>query len=143
MSALIDLYTTTGGASWLDNTHWMEGEPCVARWRGVTCCPDTHPRLEGGACFAGGNRIVLNQPEDVFPAGCDSGSVTGTSADVARCVVTAIDLVSNNLVGWLNESVGALTSLQRFVVSGNELSGELPIALSALPVIGHVQVLSA
>ena len=131
----------TGGTSWHMNTNWLDGEPCVNQWRGITCCPDTHPQLAAGACIAHtGERHALSDPADTVPNGCSSGSVTGTSADAARCVVKSIDLAENNLVGSLNESMSALTSLQYLVVSGNQLYGELPAALSELPSIRRVQV---
>ena len=41
------------------------------------------------------------QPDLVSPLGCASGSVTGTAADYARCVVVRLDLTSNNLRGVL------------------------------------------
>ena len=130
-----------GGSMWRDSTNWLEGEPCVDRWRGVTCCSDTHPDMQGDACIAiSGDVIHLHQPGATFPGGCGSGSVTGTRADAARCVVTGLNLAGNNLVGVLNESMGALTSLRRLDVSGNQLSGAIPRALSELPVIERVQL---
>jgi hypothetical protein len=36
-SALVDLFTTTGGASWRDNYHWNAADPCDNSWYGVSC----------------------------------------------------------------------------------------------------------
>ena len=35
--ALVDLYYSTNGDWWTDNTNWISGDPCVNHWHGVTC----------------------------------------------------------------------------------------------------------
>ena len=35
--ALMDLYLSTSGPIWLNNTNWMSGDPCRERWSGVKC----------------------------------------------------------------------------------------------------------
>ena len=35
--ALIDLYVSTNGTGWADNTHWMEEEGTECTWKGVIC----------------------------------------------------------------------------------------------------------
>jgi hypothetical protein len=107
------LYALTGGADWQLNTNWLVGEPCTNSWHGISCCVDTHPYLNKGECVSGGGvRTALAEPGTAFPRGCESGNVTGTDADYARCVVTRIDLSSNNLRGGLNASFSSLRGLQ-------------------------------
>ena len=110
--ALLDLYRGTAGPAWHESARWLTGEPCIDQWFGVGCCPDTHALLRGSSgskycadasgarrdlfgALPGGRRRFLADGDDqghpdaakVFDeGGCDSGSVTGTRADVARCV---------------------------------------------------------
>ncbi len=35
--ALIDLYDATSGQSWVNNTNWNIGDPCINNWSGVNC----------------------------------------------------------------------------------------------------------
>ena len=37
IDALTDLYTSTNGPSWNNQTNWLEGDPCSNQWYGVTC----------------------------------------------------------------------------------------------------------
>ena len=53
VEGLVELYEALGGAHWLNSTNWLQGEPCVDRWFGVDCCPDTHPVLSDSACIDG------------------------------------------------------------------------------------------
>lgn len=35
--ALLDLYTSTNGNHWKNNSNWGFGSPCVSDWYGVNC----------------------------------------------------------------------------------------------------------
>jgi hypothetical protein len=35
-SALVDLYSATNGPAWSKNSNWLNGDPCVNRWFGVS-----------------------------------------------------------------------------------------------------------
>ena len=35
--ALRDFYFSTKGNNWLDNTNWLDGDPCKQQWYGVKC----------------------------------------------------------------------------------------------------------
>ena len=54
--ALRLLYQATNGTAWVNSSNWLQGDPCVNGWYGVTCCPLTHPLLveEGGHCARSG-----------------------------------------------------------------------------------------
>ena len=129
--------------------NWLTGEPCVDEWYGVTCCPETHPRLsaDGELCERPG------EPSTRIPTGwtransgqasrrlqsatlasssnltesnvdsfttCHSASYTGTRADVARCFVVAIALSDNNLRGELPQSMFSELPQLRSVVVRN------------------------
>ena len=44
-TALQELYTATGGASWTTKTKWMVGDPCSNQWFGVTCTTSATARV--------------------------------------------------------------------------------------------------
>jgi hypothetical protein len=37
ISALVDLYHSTGGSQWQTSTKWVVGDPCVNGWYNVSC----------------------------------------------------------------------------------------------------------
>ena len=37
IDALTDLYNSTNGPSWKNQTNWLEGDPCSNQWYGITC----------------------------------------------------------------------------------------------------------
>ena len=134
--ALVDLYEHTNGALWTNNTNWLQGEPCVNAWHGVTCCPETHPTLLlDDMCYQEGTETgarTFQAPDLAWPDGCHSGSISGTSFDLAKCVVARVDLSNNNLVGPLNESLRQLNFLLRLILDNNGLTGFIPAAVRAL-----------
>ena len=34
---LVDFFYSLGGTGWADNTNWLDGDPCLNSWFGVTC----------------------------------------------------------------------------------------------------------
>jgi hypothetical protein len=160
----VELYTSTAGEAWHRNDNWLVGEPCVNRWYGVICCPDTHPHLNtinryrndfmcesstdstdrrepylggGRAAFVGGatqiNRRLKSDgfqyngdTAPIFPQGCSSGIVTGTSADIARCVVTGLALTGNNLNGSISDASIRIPNLAVLKLGNNHLTGPVP-----------------
>ena len=39
--ALVDLYYSTNGEGWTESGNWLDGDPCLNQWHGVTCDDDT------------------------------------------------------------------------------------------------------
>ena len=39
-SALVDLYSATGGEHWRNSSAWLSGDPCADRWFGIFCNTD-------------------------------------------------------------------------------------------------------
>jgi hypothetical protein len=37
VQALVELYRATNGDQWLNNANWLQGDPCLDHWFGVTC----------------------------------------------------------------------------------------------------------
>lgn len=42
LSALGDLFTSTGGVGWANWSRWRSGDPCKAKWTGITCNLDAN-----------------------------------------------------------------------------------------------------
>jgi hypothetical protein len=44
-SALVDLYTSTGGPTWTSSTNWLLGDPCslTSSWLGILCTTNGSP----------------------------------------------------------------------------------------------------
>ena len=73
----------------------------------------------------------------MHPFGCASGSITGTDADRARCVVVGLSLASNGLVSArIPRSLFNLPHLLALDLANNSLSGQLPVSsLENLPLL--------
>ena len=169
---LTKFYLDTGGPDWKNSSSWLQGEPCVDGWHGVSCCPEDKPVLkrQGGewlcnrdddSAAAAVSDDADGAPDDggysneptplrrwpdgvgtaVYPAGCASGSSTGTVADHARCVVVGIELPSNGLQGSLPTELCDL-NLQTFDVVDNGITGKLPPCFAQLgaPAFDHNQL---
>jgi hypothetical protein len=107
-ASLVALYTATslGENGWARSDNWLDGEPCINRWYGITCCPSDYAYVGENCVSADGLRTVdaVRLRDDLADGGeraawdvCHSGSYTGTSADLALCVVVKISLPYNNV----------------------------------------------
>ena len=165
---MTQLFEATNGPHWHRRDGWMEGEPCVDSWEGITCCPEQAPYYRRGVgCRSvpiaasttelrqwAQNRSRFEQlemlsyrhmaePNDTYPVGCSSGNVTGTTDDLARCVVVEIDLSLNRLAGELVNNISfdsSLPWLQELRLDQNGLVGRLPDQLRFMPHLSFVDV---
>ena len=131
VNALVELYQSTEGENWRNSSGWLSGSPCADEWRGIVCCPATHPTLRSldpRECVDD-NGDPPPQPMirgAAWPDGCASNSSTGLAAyDREYCRVAAVVLPSNGLRGVLPASL-SLLELQAVDVGGNALEGEVP-----------------
>ena len=44
--ALVAIYQQTGGENWVDNSNWLQGDPCESNWYGVLCNDDEITYIE-------------------------------------------------------------------------------------------------
>ncbi len=35
--ALVELYEATNGEEWARRDNWLQGDPCLNKWHGITC----------------------------------------------------------------------------------------------------------
>ncbi|WGK64146.1 leucine-rich repeat domain-containing protein [Croceiramulus getboli] len=117
-NALVDLYTSTHGASW--KTSWNLEQP-VSSWYGVTVKDDKVVAL----------RLSMNNLNGVLPESI--GDLTH---------LESLELFFNNLQGQLPESIGKLKNLKSLVLNGNRIQGELPQSLYELSSLENLQLTS-
>jgi len=119
--ALIDLYNSTNGDSWTNNSGWktppldtdgfaMPGTE--GTWRGAAV--DGTPSVT--AILLSNNNLV--------------GSIPASLSDLAN--LTAIQLFSNQISGQIPPELGNLANLQGLSLSNNQLSGSIPPELGNL-----------
>jgi len=107
--ALIAIYESTHGGTWVSNTNWCTTSPCPLE--SPTFAPP------GTECFSG----------------VPGSGWYGVICNDDRTHVIGLNLSANHLTGSL-PSISDFPALQDFLVSNNELSGTLP-DISALPVL--------
>jgi hypothetical protein len=127
-NALVDLYTSTNGANWTNNTGWNEtNTPCS--WHGVSCSGGHvahlnlfNNQLSGSIPDSLGNLSNLwwlhlgsNQL---------SGSIPGSFGNLSN--LSNLRLYSNQLSGSIPDSLGNLSSMVYLSLHNNQLSGEIP-----------------
>jgi Leucine-rich repeat (LRR) protein len=112
-NALIALYNSTNGASWLNKPNWLGPAGTECTWYGVTC--------NAGSTAVVQLQLPFNQLNGPLPA--ELGSLTS---------LRYLYLHENQLTGAIPAELGSLASLQELVLSGNQLSGSLPAALGGL-----------
>lgn len=114
--ALIAIYNATGGATWSDNTGWIDGAagtdctPCS--WYGVTC--------------DGANRVTT--------LALNWNNLTGTLpteiGDLSE--LQELNLVANTIGGSLPVELGNLSKLEKFELASNQFTGTIPTELGNL-----------
>jgi len=109
--ALVDLYNSTNGPGWSNNSNWLTSAP-LDEWYGVEA-------IENGRVS------ILELPENnlVGPIPSSFGNLTG---------LTELILEGNKLNGTIPASMANLSSLTEFVLIDNELTGIIPPTLNNL-----------
>jgi Leucine-rich repeat (LRR) protein len=156
--ALVDLYDSTNGSGWDDNTNWLTTNP-VSTWEGieltntrVTRIDLYHNNLTGTLPSSIGNLKMLerldldfNQLSGAMPASIgnlinlerlylDLNQLSGTiPASIGNLVnLLELGLSSNQLSGAIPASIGNLINLEILDFSTNQLSGSIPASISNL-----------
>lgn len=115
-NALMDLYYSTNGAYWFNNTGWEDGSqglncnPCS--WYGVTC--------------NGSNRVIKLE---LFNNGL-TGIIPPAIGDIT--FLDLLYLYSNQIVGQLPVEIGQLSNLVNLSINSTLLSGPIPSTIGNL-----------
>ncbi|WP_298320825.1 immunoglobulin domain-containing protein [uncultured Aquimarina sp.] len=118
--ALIDLYNSTDGANWTNNTNWLTDAP-VRDWYGVTAVNGKITRLS-----LVNNNLVGNLPNSI--------------SNLLN--LTSLGLTTNKISGELPSAIGSLINLSVLNLNDNELTGILPIELGQLIVLTNLSLAS-
>ena len=110
-AALMALYNSTAGASWVRIFNWASAQP-LGMWAGVTT--DTNGRVTS---------VSLTQRNLVGTLPDELGNLTS---------LTILHLNGNRLSGAIPASLGNLTSLTYLDMNQSRLSGEIPASLGNL-----------
>ncbi|MCH7573898.1 MAG: fibronectin type III domain-containing protein [Candidatus Marinimicrobia bacterium] len=108
--ALVDLYNSTTGASWTNNTNWLTSSS-LSSWNGVTVFGGRVSKLN----FFNNNLSGPIPPE--------IGKLTS---------MQELHFQGNNLTGSIPAEIGNLDSLVALFLWGNELTGAIPDTIGSL-----------
>ena len=126
-NALVDLYNSTGGASWSNNAGWLD--PKADSW-------DRIDLMFGhvAGIYLSGNHLVGTIPSSAgsFPAVFNfeladnqlTGNIPASLGSLSNAVWLYLD--HNQLSGGIPDSLGNLTQLQELNLSANRLTGSIP-----------------
>jgi len=109
--ALVQLYFSTNGDNWVDNSGWLTGDPCDNGWYGVNC-------FNGEIYWLALSNNQLN------------GTIPPEIGDLPNLQYLFLD--NNELQGPIPSEIGQLTNLLWVYLYTNELSGTIPASLSNL-----------
>lgn len=107
--ALVDLYNSTDGAHWNNNTNWLNGP--VSSWYGIAVSGDRVYSIS----------LVNNNLNGTLPSSLSKLSQ-----------LTFLELTSNYLTGAIPSSLGNLTNLTELFLNYNQLNGHIPSSVGNL-----------
>src|SRR6266496_886734 len=133
--ALVDLYNSTDGAHWVNNTNWLTSNP-VSTWYGIISVSNGRViyinletnNLAGQLPSSIGNLQKLGTLR--LPVNQLSGSIPSSIGNLVN--LKRLNLYSNQLSGSIPSSIGNLANLQVLVLNGNQLNGSIPSSLGNL-----------
>lgn len=113
--ALVTLYYSTGGDSWLSKTNWLGDPGSENTWFGVTV-------------------ETINSEDHVTRLFLIANNLTGTiPAEIANLTrLEHLSIDHNNLSGAVPQEITTLTGLKRLVLDDNRLTGGIPPGIGSL-----------
>ena len=135
---LVDLYNSTDGANWTNNSGWNEtNTPCS--WYGVECS-DGHVTTIKLGMYRNGNNLNGSLPESLgnlshlvwlcLETNKLSGSIPDSLSNLSGLM--HLDLDRNQLSGSIPEWLGNLSNFYVIQLTSNQLSGSIPESLGNL-----------
>ena len=118
-AVLVELYNSTGGANWANNTDWQSDRP-IREWHGVT--NDADGKVTG--LYLSGNRLAGEIPAEL-----------GSLSNLER-----LFLSNNRLNGEIPAELGSQSSLTQLSLGWNQLTGEIPSELGNLSRLWQLQI---
>ena len=116
--ALEDFYKSTEGATWVNSSGWMKGDPCQDGWYGIYCSSDGRV-LDLSLVY---NEVGGSIPESI-------ASLTS---------LQQLTLYSNSIKGTLPSSLFSMSSLKTLDINNNVIRSTLPSSIS----MGNLTILN-
>lgn len=150
-STLENIYHSTGGENWTDNSNWLNNTPCS--WFGVTCENGEVTRLFLANNGLTGTVSSLSSLEKLAFLNFDGNSISGTLPNLNGLAnlrladffgnnfsgkiapfenlpeLNYLNIGSNPLTGDFPTSLPSLPQLQTLILTGTQFTGSLPLAL--------------
>lgn len=145
ISVLTSLFNSTNGDNWLNNTNWLDGDPCDpnAGWYGISCSNDEVTVID-----LTGNGLAGSLPEDlnnltslqILSLGYNNG-LTGTIPNLSGLVnLQGVYLNNSDISGKYPEWFTQLPSLNTISLSNcSKIGGDFPVSWCS---ITQLQLLS-
>jgi Leucine-rich repeat (LRR) protein len=117
--ALVDLYNSTDGPHWRENSNWLSKKP-LSKWAGVTV---TGSRVSG-------LDLRTYDKEGLITSNRLSGAIPSSIGNLTK--LTFLYLSYNELNGIIPASLGNLINLKVLEINHNSLSNAIPSSLGNL-----------
>ena len=139
-NALMDLYQSTNGANWTNNTGWSSADPNVVQsvqgWYGVS----TNTNGNVTSLYLAYNNLSGSMPQEIgdlvnlttlyLQGNQLSGAIPPSIGNLNNLI--DIDFNSNQLSGNIPSQLGNLSSIQRIHFGNNSLTGSIPSSVGNL-----------
>lgn len=140
--ALVDLYNSTDGAHWTNNSGWLKGP--VWTWFGISVENnrvtqiyfDYNNNMNGTLLSSLGSLSELRT--FIIYGNNISGEIPSTFSQLTKLITLAI--ANCNLSGNLPNSLHKLTNLLSLNLSYNQLQGQIPAFLGNMPGLAGIQL---
>ena len=142
--ALIDLYNSTGGDNWKNNTNWLSELP-VRFWYGVTVdetCGSVSQILLKSNNLSGHINESIGDLKGLKRLGLHHNYIGGPlPVRIGELTeLTELWLWNNKFTGSIPPEYGKLSKVERFYLCMNELTGPLPAELEGLSSVQYFDV---
>ena len=134
-AALIDLYNSTNGSGWTNQTNWLSTTVSECDWYGVTCTGNHVTQI-----YPYQNNLIGTIPPSIsnltnlkFLTLANNQFTGGIPASLGSLTnLIGLALGNTHLTGSIPPELGNLTKLQDLSLSNNQLTGSIPPQLGNL-----------
>uniref|UniRef100_A0A0D9X0E3 Protein kinase domain-containing protein n=1 Tax=Leersia perrieri TaxID=77586 RepID=A0A0D9X0E3_9ORYZ len=138
--AINGLYTALGSPSvpgWITNG----GDPCTEGWQGVECVASNITSITlNGANLGGQLGNTLGNFTSLITLDLSSNNIGGTIPDNLPITLQRFFLSGNQLSGGIPNTLSTLTLLTGLSLNNNHLDGEIPDAFSTLTGLANLHI---